>query len=157
MPLYAFCYLSSVQVRMARHHPDLIMCRKQSGIAVGRLCAACDGKCCICDSYVRPEVKVRICDTCDYGQFEGRCIICGGEGVSDAYYCKECVIQEKDRDGKLSIFGLLLYLLMFCHFSSLLCPLYTNMLCLPLYLHVISSSRMSENYKSRSSENRCVL
>ena len=24
---------------------------------------------------------------------------CGGKGVSDAYYCKECVQLEKDRDG----------------------------------------------------------
>jgi PHD finger-like domain-containing protein 5A len=21
----------------------------------------------------------------------GRCIVCGGKGISDAYYCKECV------------------------------------------------------------------
>lgn len=26
-------------------------------------------------------------------------IRCGKAGVSDAYYCKECTIQEKDRDG----------------------------------------------------------
>lgn len=25
--------------------------------------------------------------------------MCGKAGVSDAYYCKECTIQEKDRDG----------------------------------------------------------
>ncbi|KAL6133050.1 hypothetical protein ACLB2K_065287 [Fragaria x ananassa] len=29
----------------------------------------------------------------------GRCVICGGVGISDAYYCKECTQQEKDRDG----------------------------------------------------------
>lgn len=29
----------------------------------------------------------------------GRCVICGGLGISDAYYCKECTQQEKDRDG----------------------------------------------------------
>ena len=28
--------------------------------------------------------------------FQGRCVICGGPGVSDAYYCKECTVQEKD-------------------------------------------------------------
>ena len=28
-----------------------------------------------------------------------RCVICGGPGISDAYYCKECTVQEKDRDG----------------------------------------------------------
>jgi len=37
---------------MAKHHPDLIMCRKQTGISIGRLCDKCDGRCIICDSYV---------------------------------------------------------------------------------------------------------
>lgn len=41
---------------MAKHHPDLVFCRKQSGIAIGRLCDKCDGKCVICDSYVRPHI-----------------------------------------------------------------------------------------------------
>nr|TKS07855.1 Zinc finger CCCH domain-containing protein 30 [Populus alba] len=84
---------------MAKHHPDLIMCRKQPGIAIGRLCEKCDGKCVICDSYVRPCTLVRVCDECNYGSFQGRCVICGGVGISDAYYCKECTQQEKDRDG----------------------------------------------------------
>lgn len=39
---------------------------------------------------------MRICDECNYGSYQGRCVICGGPGVSDAYYCKECTIQEKD-------------------------------------------------------------
>ena len=92
---------------MARHHPDLIMCRKQQGklipyynlilgIAIGRLCEKCDGKCVICDSYVRPCVLVKICDECNFGSLQGRCTICGGPGISDAYYCKECVLMEKD-------------------------------------------------------------
>ena len=55
-----------------------------------------DGKCVICDSYVRPCTLVRICDECNYGSYQGRCTICGGPGVSDAYYCKECTIMEKD-------------------------------------------------------------
>ena len=84
---------------MAKHHPDLIMCRKQPGIAVGRLCAKCDGKCVICDSYVRPMTLVRVCDECNYGTYEGRCVICGGKGLSDAFYCTECSVLEKDRDG----------------------------------------------------------
>lgn len=50
----------------------------------------------ICDSYVRPCTLVRICDECNYGSYQGRCVICGGPGVSDAYYCKSCTIQEKD-------------------------------------------------------------
>ena len=81
---------------MAKHHPDLIFCRKQSGVAIGRLCEKCDGKCVICDSYVRPSTLVRICDECNYGSYQGRCVICGGPGVSDAYYCRECTILEKD-------------------------------------------------------------
>ena len=89
----------SLPAAMAKHHPDLIMCRKQPGIAIGRLCEKCDGKCVICDSYVRPCTLVRICDECNYGSFQGRCVICGGLGISDAYYCKECTQQEKDRDG----------------------------------------------------------
>jgi PHD finger-like domain-containing protein 5A len=84
---------------MAKHHPDLIFCRKQPGIAIGKLCERCDGKCVICDSYVRPSTQVRICDECNYGSSQGRCVICNGPGISDAYYCKECTISEKDRDG----------------------------------------------------------
>jgi len=60
------------------------------------MCATGDGKCVICDSYVRPCTLVRICDECNYGSYQGRCVICGGPGVSDAYYCKECTITEKD-------------------------------------------------------------
>ena len=75
-------------------------------VALGRLCEKCDGKCPICDSYVRPCTLVRICDECNYGSYEGRCVICGGQGVSDAYYCKECTLQEKDRDGCPKIINL---------------------------------------------------
>ncbi|KAH0836544.1 PHF5-like protein, partial [Lanmaoa asiatica] len=99
-------------------HIDLIMCRRQPGIAIGRLCEKCDGKCPVCDSYVRPETLVRICDECNFGTYGGRCIICGSpgtvhllhssnfclnnltySGISDAYYCAECTRLEKDRDG----------------------------------------------------------
>ncbi len=83
----------------ARHHPDLIMCRKQPGTGAGKLCERCEGKCVICDSYVRPHTAVRLCVECDFGALAGRCTICGGLGVSDAYYCKECVQQEKDVSG----------------------------------------------------------
>ncbi|KAL7676503.1 hypothetical protein ACOME3_002756 [Neoechinorhynchus agilis] len=91
--------ISAFGVFMAKHHPDLIFCRKQPGVAIGRLCEKCDGKCVICDTYVRPTTLVRICDECNYGSYQGRCVICGGVGMSDAYYCRECTILEKDRDG----------------------------------------------------------
>ena len=58
-----------------------------------------DGRCVNCDSFVRPATLVRICDECNYGSQQGRCVICGGVGVADAYYCKECTMMEKDRDG----------------------------------------------------------
>lgn len=81
---------------MAKHNQDLIMCRKQPGIAIGRVCERCDGRCVICDSFVKPATLVRVCDECNYGSYAGRCVVCGGIGVSDAYYCKECTSLEKD-------------------------------------------------------------
>merc|ERR1712216_25082 len=93
-------------VDMSKHNPDLIMCRKMPGIAVGRLCEKCDGKCVVCDSHMRPATLVRVCDECNYGTNQGRCVICGGVGVSDAYYCRGCTLTEKDRDGCPKIINL---------------------------------------------------
>lgn len=59
-----------------------------NSVFVHRLCEKCDGKCVVCDSYVRPATLVRVCDECNYGSYSGRCVICGGVGISDAYYCK---------------------------------------------------------------------
>ena len=83
----------------ARHHTDLVLCRKQPGITVGKVCRKCDGKCPICDSFVNPEEKARICDECSFGALEGKCIVCGGTGESEAFYCRECCQLGKDRDG----------------------------------------------------------
>ncbi|KAJ3436314.1 phd finger-like domain-containing protein 5a [Anaeramoeba flamelloides] len=84
----------------AKHTDDLVMCRKITGINVGKVCAGCEGRCCICDSYVRSYRPVRICDSCAYGTKKDACIICGNSnGISDAYYCKQCVMMEKDKDG----------------------------------------------------------
>ncbi|CAI4211515.1 unnamed protein product [Parascedosporium putredinis] len=91
---------------MSRHHPDLVMCRKQPGIAIGRVCDKCDGKCPVCDSYVRPTTLVRICDECSFGNYQNKCVVCGGEGISDAFYCFECTRLEKDRDGCPKIINL---------------------------------------------------
>lgn len=77
-----------------------ILC-KQAGVGTGRLCEKCDGKCVICDSYVRPCILVHICDECNHRPYLGRCVIYGGPGVSDAYYCKKCTIQKKDRASAL--------------------------------------------------------
>ena len=58
-----------------------------------------DGKCVICDSFVNPHTLVRICDECNYGSNENRCVVCGNVGVTDAYYCRECVQQGKHCEG----------------------------------------------------------
>lgn len=63
---------------------DLVMCRKQPGIAIGRLCDKCDGKCPVCDSYVRPTTLVRICDECSFGNYQNKCAVCGGEVCSSS-------------------------------------------------------------------------
>ena len=83
----------------AKHHADLIMCRKQPGVPIGMLCEKCDGRCVICDSWVNPKTIVRICDECNYGTLAGKCIICGGKGAAQAKYCRECTQLERDRDG----------------------------------------------------------
>ena len=75
-----------------------------------------DGKCVVCDSYVKPHTLVRICDECNYGSYEGRCVICGGVGISDAHYCKECTVQEKDVCCALPCIAL--------------CPVYPRLCCL---------------------------
>jgi hypothetical protein len=62
---------SSVVVTMSKHNPDLVMCRRQTGISIGRLCERDDGRCPVCDSYVRPTTQVRICDECAFGNYAG--------------------------------------------------------------------------------------
>ena len=91
---------------MAKHHPDLVMCRKQPGIAIGRLCEKCDGICVACSSFVNPTILVHVCDECNYGSFAGRCVICSNPGVTDAYYCRECYQLEKCNEGCPKIINL---------------------------------------------------
>jgi hypothetical protein len=62
---------------------------------------------------VRPSTLVRICDECNYGSYQGRCVICGGPGVSDAYYCRECTILEKDVNIKNYLSYYYLYIFFF--------------------------------------------
>lgn len=102
---------------MCRRQPGIGMCvifeYYSAGLnpypAIGRLCEKCDGKWWVhriisliprsfilispvCDSYVRPETLVRICDDCNFGTYGGRCIICGAPGTfgSSGYHSK-CV------------------------------------------------------------------
>lgn len=84
---------------MSKHHSDLIMCRKTTGIGLGSVCSYCEDKCIICDSYVELKKRVRLCEECNFGIFGERCVVCNGEGISPAFYCKKCCLLEKDRDG----------------------------------------------------------
>uniref|UniRef100_A0A0E0BJ98 PHF5-like protein n=1 Tax=Oryza glumipatula TaxID=40148 RepID=A0A0E0BJ98_9ORYZ len=94
---------------MAKLQAELVRCSRQPGAAVGRVCAAHDGRRVACDSMVRPAVPARVCDGCSgggggHGSRSERCLVCGaGEGgaaaVADAYFCRSCVQMEKDRDG----------------------------------------------------------
>ena len=84
---------------MAKHHPDLVLCRRTAGAGLGRLCARCEGKCPVCDSYVRPTAPVRVCDECNFGPAAEKCVICAAPGAAGAFYCKSCVRLEKDREG----------------------------------------------------------
>lgn len=93
-------YKPPTKKNMSRHQFDLIMCLKQPGVQTGLLCEKCDGKCPICDSYVRPKRKVRVCENCSFGKQAKNCIICNlNVGVNDAFYCWECCRLGKDKDG----------------------------------------------------------
>lgn len=96
-----------------KHNPDYILCRKQPGNAVGYLCHKCDGHCPLCDSQNPNTLKLgtvcRICDVCSYqttlhstiSQNSHKCMMCGqiAHQPNVAYYCKNCVLMGKDRDG----------------------------------------------------------
>ncbi|ANZ73602.1 Pre-mRNA-splicing factor [Komagataella phaffii CBS 7435] len=86
---------------MSRHQYDLVQCFKQPGTTIARLCDKCDGRCPSCDSYVNQAELAYICDECSFvsNKGEGKCILCGSKSTTDAYYCSECVMTEKDRDG----------------------------------------------------------
>ncbi|RLV95736.1 Pre-mRNA-splicing factor RDS3 [Spathaspora sp. JA1] len=90
---------------MSRHQYDLIQCMKQPGKSLGLVCSQCDGKCPICDSFVKPSAKVYICHDCSLGHLYNKCILCSnylGDNCElgvPANYCLECVRQEKHREG----------------------------------------------------------
>lgn len=92
-------------IPMSRHQYDLVQCMKQPGTQFGLVCAQCDGRCPLCDSFVKPTSHVRVCRECSQGHVNSRCILCSSflgndkELGTPAYYCLECVRTEKDREG----------------------------------------------------------
>ena len=65
----AFCVIVQPVVEPMDQFAALII---YDNVTAGRLCEKCDGKCVICDSYVRPCTLVRICDECNYGSYQVR-------------------------------------------------------------------------------------
>lgn len=87
---------------MSRHQYDLVQCMRQTGSKLGMVCSQCDGRCPICDSFVKPTEPVRICHECSLGHMTNKCILCGyklGDDATISYYCLECVRLEKHREG----------------------------------------------------------
>lgn len=84
---------------MSRHQYDLVQCLNLPGVLTGKLCDKCDGRCPLCDSDVRLISRVRICDSCAFGNNGNKCIVCGNAGNHEALYCSECCKLETSRDG----------------------------------------------------------
>lgn len=84
---------------MAKLHPDLVLCGQRTGPDLGLVCENCEGRCPICDSHVNLIEPVHICGDCAYGELKDRCIVCAAPAKSPAYYCRDCVLLGKDRDG----------------------------------------------------------
>lgn len=89
---------------MSRHQLDLVVCLRLPGRNIGKLCPKCDGRCPTCDSNVNSKRLVHICDECSFGSLAEACIICGnnakpGETMHEAYFCTQCCLLERDRDG----------------------------------------------------------
>merc|ERR1712032_675165 len=83
------------QFIMARHNPELVFCRKFNSTGYCVLCDNCDGKCVICDAFINPCKVVNLCEECYIYNLK-TCIVCSTSGFSKAFYCRECVIMEKD-------------------------------------------------------------
>src|SRR3989338_9813183 len=81
-------------------------CGKIAGVTIGRVCEKCDGRCVVCESFVNQHIKARICEECKSPSGTGKCTLCGSTGVADAYYCSECCLLERDRDGCPTIINL---------------------------------------------------
>ena len=84
---------------MAKTNPEMLKCHLRTGPSEGLLCENCEGRCPICDSPVDNGEVVKICGNCSFGQLKDRCIVCGAPAKHVAYYCQNCVLLGKNRDG----------------------------------------------------------
>ena len=63
------------------------------------VCDGCEGKCPICDSVATEGERVRICGECSFGSLKEKCIVCGSIAKNPVYYCQNCILLGKNRDG----------------------------------------------------------
>lgn len=77
------------------------LCRSRTGPNKARLCQICSDRCARCLNNINEfyESPAYICGECAFGDSKDRCIICSSYGVMQAFYCRECVLMGKDRDG----------------------------------------------------------
>ncbi|EAY16824.1 PHF5-like protein [Trichomonas vaginalis G3] len=82
-------------------NPDSIKCGGRPGPEFGLVCEACEGRCPICNAPVKEDrcVPVHICGECSFGQLRDKCIVCSAPAKYKAYYCEQCSLLGKDRDG----------------------------------------------------------
>jgi hypothetical protein len=58
---------------------------------------------------MHPYTPARLCDACNFGTLQDRCILCGGLGISDAYYCRECCLLQRDVNSPTFIYILIYF------------------------------------------------
>lgn len=86
---------------MSRTNPDLIKCCGRPGPEIALLCEACEGRCPLCNS---PTDKIKcepchLCGECSFGALKDKCIVCSSPAKYPAYFCENCTLLGKDRDG----------------------------------------------------------
>ncbi|KAI8867069.1 PHF5-like protein, partial [Ramicandelaber brevisporus] len=93
---------------MSKHLSDIVQCRKLAGIGIGRVCVVHDGRCVGCDSYFNLQTPAHVCDECHFlsTAAQRRCLVCNSLAVADAFYCRNCTMLEKDRDGCPTVINL---------------------------------------------------
>ena len=86
---------------MTRNNPDLIKCGGRTGPEIALLCEGCEGKCPICGAPANEEngILAHLCGDCAFGKLKERCIVCSAPAKYKAYFCPDCVLLGRDRDG----------------------------------------------------------
>ena len=86
-----------------------VRCGRLQGRQAGQVCERCSDQCVGCEADRHLREEARVCDACAAQLLTSLplrrgvaavCIQCGGKGaVQTAYFCRECVLLMRDRDG----------------------------------------------------------